>query len=65
MCIYYNCEEQCYSQHCTFSVTARDGHRLPAGAGAAAPRADAGLQDPAEHRQPRGVLQGAAHAALQ
>lgn len=47
------------------SVPPRDGHRESAHPAAREARSDAHVQDPAEHRQPRGVLQGAAHVALQ
>ena len=46
-------------------VPLRDGHRGEAASGAHQARAHAHVEDSPEHRQPRGVLEGAAHALLQ
>ena len=48
-----------------FSCAVRDGYRGPAAGAADQAGPHAHVQDPAEHRQPRGVQQGAAHAGLQ
>ena len=46
-------------------VPLRDGHRRKAATAEHQARLDAHVQDLAEHRQPRRVLEGAAHGLLQ